>query len=180
MKITAESPALRVADASVRLGGMDDIVVDATLLTPEERSRKGLRPPWKPGQSGNPKGRPRKRPLSDRYEALMESLLPKEIATAMKLPVGALWADAIAHVSARTALKHTEAGILQRKEIREAIEGKSTQRIEFLSDEQIDICVTFENPLGHKPVEFIDVQAESAVDQREESPDVVSGHNTEQ
>jgi hypothetical protein len=99
---------------------------------------------WKPGQSGNPGGR-RKRVLSDRYQELMESPLPKEIATAMKLPVGSLWCDAIAHVSARTALKSTETGILQRKEIREAIEGKAVARVEFSSDEQIDIRVSFED-----------------------------------
>ena len=132
---------------------MDDIVGDAltpqplTQETPQERPRKGLRPPWQPGQSGNPKGRPRKRPLSDRYEALMESPLPVEIARAMKLPTGALWADAIAHVSARTALKRTETGILQRKEIREAIEGKATQRIEFQGEEQVNIVVSFEQLL---------------------------------
>ncbi len=107
---------------------------------------------WKPGQSGNPGGR-RKRVLSDRYQELMESPLPKEIATAMKLPAGALWADAIAHVSARTALKQTETGILQRKELREAIEGKAVARVEFSSDEQIDIRVSFEDTrtlLSHK------------------------------
>jgi hypothetical protein len=100
--------------------------------------------PFQPGQSGNPGGR-RKRVLSDRYQALMESPLPKEIATAMKLPAGSLWCDAIAHVSARTALKGTETGILQRKELREAIEGKAVARVEVFSDETIDIRVQFED-----------------------------------
>lgn len=142
----------------------DDIVVDATPqeLTPQERSKKHLCPPWKPGQSGNPKGRPRKRPLSDRYEQLLESPLPKEIREAMKLPAGALWADALVLVSGRTALKHTETGILQRKEIREAIEGKATQRIELQSDTEIDINVTFEtSPFGSTstpPIIDVDVE----------------------
>ena len=123
---------------------------------------------WKPGQSGNPGGR-RKRVLSDRYQALMESALPREIAIAMKLPSGSLWADAIAHVSARTALKPNETGILQRKEIREAIEGKAVARVEVSSDEQIDIRVSFEDTrtlLGHKHTELLDAESadERAID----------------
>lgn len=143
----------------------DDIVGDALTpqpLTPEERSKKNLRPPWKPGESGNLKGRPRKRPLSDRYEQLLETRLPVEIARALKLPPGSLWADAIAHVSARTALKGTETGILQRRELREAVEGKATQRIEFHGEEQVDIVVSFEQPLfaGKRTPPPIDVEPE--------------------
>jgi hypothetical protein len=103
--------------------------------------------------------------LSDRYEALLESPLPKEIAVAMKLPSGSLWADAIATAAARLALKSTEAGVAQRKELREAIEGKATQRIEWQSDETVNISVSFEDTskvLGHKHTELIDVTPESS------------------
>ncbi len=130
---------------------------------------------WKSGQSGNPGGR-RKRVLSDRYQALMESPVPKEIAIAMKLPSGSLWADAIAAVSARTALKGNETGIMQRKEIREAIEGKAVARVEVFSDETIDINVTFEDTskLLHKHTPVIDVEStapRSTDDVTEELPD---------
>ena len=32
---------------------------------PSKKSLKNLRPPWKPGQSGNPRGRPKQRKLED-------------------------------------------------------------------------------------------------------------------
>src|SRR6266851_4184677 len=82
----------------------------------------------------NPGGR-RKRVLSDRYAELMESVLPEELRKPLKLPVGALWGDAIALVSARTALKSTEVGVSQRKEIADRIEGKSAQRFELATPE---------------------------------------------
>ncbi len=127
---------------------------------------------FKPGNPGGP-GRPRKRVLSDRYEALLESRLPPEIAIAMKLPVGALWADAVATAAARLALKSTEAGVAQRKELREAIEGKAVARVEFSSDETIDIHVSFEDTRkllnAHTPV--IDVESESTGSSTKELPD---------
>ena len=115
---------------------------------------------WKPGQSGNPGGR-RKRVLSDRYAELMETVLPEEIRKAMKLAPGALWGDALAQVSARTALKSTEVGVSQRKEIREAIEGKAPMRFEVRAADEVEFVVVFDEPL--KRVEekrVIDVKAE--------------------
>jgi len=123
----------------------------------------GLKPTqWKPGESGNPGGR-RKRVLSDRYAELMESVLPEELRKPLKLPVGALWGDAIALVSARTALKSTEVGVSQRKEIADRIEGKSAQRFELATPEGgFEIKVSFEMPVrkrGEKTIETpIDVE----------------------
>src|ERR1022692_3423862 len=83
--------------------------------------------PFKPGQSGNPGGRPKKRPISDRYAAIVERPLEEEVRQALKLPRGATYGDAIVLGQARIAIKgKTDAA----KEIREAIEGKATQRIE--------------------------------------------------
>src|SRR6516165_5761593 len=42
-------------------------------------NRKGLMPAWKPGQSGNPSGRPRHKPVSGRYEFMCEVPLPESI-----------------------------------------------------------------------------------------------------
>jgi hypothetical protein len=41
-------------------------------------NRKGLVPAWKPGQSGNPSGRPRTQPISDRYAHIAEEKLPEK------------------------------------------------------------------------------------------------------
>lgn len=80
---------------------------------------------WAPGQSGNPSGRPRKRPISDRYAEMVETMLPNDVRTALRLPEGATYGDAIAFAQARQAIKGKPEAA---REIREAIEGKSTQR----------------------------------------------------
>src|SRR6266550_4650363 len=75
--------------------------------------------------------------------------------------LGARWGDALAQVSARTALKSTEVGVAQRKEIREAIEGKAPMRFEVRAADEVEFVVVFDEPL--KRVEekrVIDVKAE--------------------
>jgi len=60
---------------------------------------------FKPGHSGNPGGRPKKRPISDRYEACAEEPLPDDLRRIMKLRKGATWGDAVAISQYRAALK---------------------------------------------------------------------------
>jgi hypothetical protein len=85
---------------------------------------------FKTGNPGGP-GRPRRTPLSDAYREILASEFPKDLARKMGLRIGSTWLDAIATQAARTALKLTEGGTSARKEIREAIEGRAKQRIEF-------------------------------------------------
>jgi hypothetical protein len=59
-------------------------------------NRKGLMPAWKPGQSGNPSGRPRMQPISDRYAHIAEEKLPESIRKKLRLGPGATYGDAIA------------------------------------------------------------------------------------
>src|SRR5271156_4076312 len=80
---------------------------------------------WAPGQSGNPTGRPRKRPISDRYAEMVETVLPDDLRNAVGLPKGATYGDAIALSQARQAIKGKPEAA---REIREAIEGKTCQR----------------------------------------------------
>jgi hypothetical protein len=83
---------------------------------------------FKPGLSGNPGGRPKKRPISTRYALLADVEVPERIRKKLKLPKGATLADAgvVALYGAMAEGKHGAA-----KEIREGIEGRAPQRIEF-------------------------------------------------
>lgn len=87
---------------------------------------KNLMPPWKPGQSGNPGGRPRKKPISDRYMELAETVLPDDLRRKLKLPEKATYGDAVALRIFHTAIggKHEAA-----RELREAIEGRAPQAL---------------------------------------------------
>jgi len=94
-----------------------------------EKGRRGEHPrsvanlvTWRPGQTGNPGGRPKKKPITDRYLRIVETELPDEIRAAIGLPRGATFGDAIAFAQAWQAIKGETAAA---KEMREAIEGRS-------------------------------------------------------
>ena len=88
---------------------------------------KGMPYRFKPGVSGNPGGRPKKRPISDRYAEIAEREMSEEDRVKYGLPEGATYGDALAIVTFRAAL----AGKIEAaREVREAIEGKTPQRQE--------------------------------------------------
>jgi Family of unknown function (DUF5681) len=83
---------------------------------------------WKPGQSGNPTGRPRKTPVSDAYAKHVGKRLPDEIRLRLRLPKGATWADAMALGQLRSAVKgKTDAA----REIADRVDGKAMQLVEL-------------------------------------------------
>lgn len=155
--------------------------VENGIVTQENGGRKApteaqIASQFKPGNPGGP-GRPRKRPQSEAYDDLLRRKLPPEFAAVLRqfgLPKDATWADAFAAALAREALK---GNVIAVKEMREATEGKATQRIELLSheDKTVEISVTFENapapvdPLAvAKPVEkIIDVEVEKSAETKE-------------
>jgi hypothetical protein len=106
--------------------------------------------PFKPGQSGNPSGRPKRRPISDAYEAVADLPLPEDLRAKLKLPKGAKYRDAV-------ALRQFQMAIIKgnspaAKEIREAIEGKATQRVELVGGEDAPpIGITYELVEPPKP-----------------------------
>jgi hypothetical protein len=79
-------------------------------LTPEMEARK-----WKPGECGNPGGRPKKKPVTELYEQILSD--PANLALVEKAIVKALSRGQMAMV-------------LQLKEMTDRVEGKVTQPIE--------------------------------------------------
>jgi hypothetical protein len=110
---------------------------------------KGAPYRFKPGVSGNPGGRPKKRAISDRYLELAEQELPEKYRIKYGLPEGATFGDALAVVMFEAALAgKAEAA----REIREAIEGKTAQRQETIDPESRDVNVQVIN--SRRAVDF--------------------------
>jgi hypothetical protein len=86
---------------------------------------ENLRPPWKPGQSGNLSGRPKKRPITERYAYFLEVPVSDRERIKRGLPKGATYGDAIALGQMKRAITNTQAA----REIREAIEGRALQAV---------------------------------------------------
>ena len=79
-------------------------------LTPEMEARK-----WQPGQSGNPSGRPKKKPITDLFEELMSD---PELVAQFKTAI------------ANSIKKGGMAGVMYMKEAADRLEGKVTQPID--------------------------------------------------
>lgn len=79
-------------------------------LPPEMEARK-----WQPGQSGNPGGRPKKKPITDLFEELMSD---PELVAGFKQAV------------AKSIMKGGMAGVMYMKEAADRLEGKVTQPID--------------------------------------------------
>ena len=90
---------------------------------------------FQPGHPGGP-GRPRKRPMTDRYFELAETPFPEKLRKRLEknlgvpVPIGCTWADALAISSGAAALATKASGTLARKEMADRMEGKAAQRVE--------------------------------------------------
>ncbi len=133
--------------------------------------------PWKPGQSGNPNGRPRKRPLSEAYDDwLRQPVSTDQIIKlreqGVRLPEDTTNADMVALSQGREAMSgNTNAA----REMREAVEGKATQRFELshTNDRAPEFLVVYANAVPGLPaaeperqaVEAAEVAAERVLEQ---------------
>lgn len=61
--------------------------------------------PWKPGQSGNPGGRPKKKPLTEAYGRILKRRVPAEVVRKLGLRGHPTYAEMIALSLAREAVK---------------------------------------------------------------------------
>jgi uncharacterized protein DUF5681 len=90
--------------------------VDAANTPPNSRLPAALRERiWQKGQSGNPSGRPKKKPVTEMYERILsDPIALKALEQAIKKALG----------------KGQMAMVLQLREMTDRVEGKVTQPIE--------------------------------------------------
>src|ERR1700680_3556181 len=108
-------------------------------------SKANLRPA-RPGEVRNPQGINRKRPFTDRDYQWSEEVLPEKLRARINriletevLLEGAMWADANAvRQLIEAVLKGSTAAA---KELREAVEGKSPQRLDISGPERKEMTI---------------------------------------
>src|SRR5215471_3896278 len=117
---------------------------------------ENLQPPWKHGESGNPSGRPKKLPITDRYAAVAELPVPDNLLTALKLSEAEK--SAIKTYGDALVLSQFRAGIKGKtepaREIADRLESRARQAVEvsgaegkpidvqFMSNEQLDARIS--------------------------------------
>jgi hypothetical protein len=116
---------------------------DAATKTKKKPSAEHLKATrFLPGVSGNPSGRPRSKPITDRYKEALEVLLPEDVRKKLLLGKGATMGDAIARkmaIRAVSGMKAVEAA----REMREAIEGKAPQALKIQSQGTVKFVVEY-------------------------------------
>lgn len=106
----------------------------ATSETPPVPSYPNLRPraPWQKGESGNPRGRPPYRPISDALKKYVNQPMARELVKKLHLDKlfgteDITWGEVIAMRQMLKSLKDLRAAEF----VRDSIEGRPTQRIEL-------------------------------------------------
>jgi len=100
-------------------------------LTPEMEAAK-----WKPGQSGNISGRPKRKPLTDAYRAALDKKVLPEIARKLNIDPGSTYAEVIALSLVREAVKGK---VNAAAEMADRVEGKVTQPLSGPDDGPIQV-----------------------------------------
>ena len=101
-----------------------------------------LRPPWKPGESGNPGGRPKRKPLTDAYAAILAQPVPAEVARKLNVDSSTTYAEIIAMALVREAVK---GNVQAASQLADRVEGRAMERM------QLDVRG---DPLGDLLAEF--------------------------
>ena len=123
---------------------------DSVQDEPENTSGNKLPPGmaekmWKPGQSGNPGGRPKRKPLTDAYAALLDKPIPSDMARQLKLDESTTYAQVIAMSLVREAVKGK---VNAAAEVADRVEGKITQPISGADGGAIQIVSTIPRHSG--------------------------------
>src|SRR6185437_2454071 len=103
---------------------------------PENRDKTRFRGPspdvgkatrWKPGQSGNPGGRPKRRLITDLYEQQLDRRRPESVRLKLGLKQNATYGHALAYRQVQMAILGETAAA---REITDRVEGRAVARTE--------------------------------------------------
>ena len=106
---------------------------DSEQDEPQSKAESRVLPPefeaaqWKPGQSGNPGGRAKRKPLTDAYAAVLDRTIPPDMARSLHLPESATYAEVIAMSLLREAVKGK---VNAAAELADRTEGRVAQAVE--------------------------------------------------
>jgi hypothetical protein len=131
---------------------------------------------WQPGQSGNLRGRPKKRPITSEYENILATPAPDLVVDPLRgfgAKRGDSWARVIGLAQVRNALMPTGVGAFAARELREACEGKAPKRVELVTAEErtISITVEYEPPRYERPVLDTRIPGARMIDATPEPPE---------
>lgn len=80
-----------------------------------------------PGQSGNPLGKPKRKPLSDAYSALLGQTVPPEIARQLRISEASTYAEVVAMALLKEAVKGK---VNAAAELADRVEGRVMERVQ--------------------------------------------------
>ena len=110
----------------------------------------GLRPPWKPGQSGNPGGRPKRKVLTDAYTALLDQNIPPDLARKLQISESSTYAEVIAMALVREAVKGK---VNAAAELADRAEGRVMERVQVnrMGDPLAELLAEFQREYEEIP-----------------------------
>jgi hypothetical protein len=112
------------------------------------------------GESGNPSGRPKNRPISDLYAEFAQRPVPEKLRRALGLAKGATFAEA---QTVSLFIAASNGNVQAAREIREGIEGKANERSKLGGIEEVVLHVV-EERRGKKPEDSQDTTQEASPD----------------
>ncbi len=103
-----------------------------------------------PGKSGNPSGRPKRKPLTDAYIEQLNQTVPPEIARQLKISESSTYADVIAMALVREAVKGK---VNAAAELADRAEGRVMERVQVnrMGDPLADLLAEFQREYEEIP-----------------------------
>ncbi len=143
----AESTGAEVLDPLQHASSAAAVTQDngnAIVAAPAKRPGGITGKGFMPGRSGNPNGRPKTRPLTDRFTTLLERKMAPEHLQALThrlgpgLPAHATYGDAMVLLMVLVTLGLDHRGSIEAfREIADRVEGRPTQRVEMAPEQPL-------------------------------------------